>query len=194
MGQDLRDLFKNEKNKKYTLRKGHETRFLIRLEDAFPTKKRSTFFYFKIAASIAVLLSVGIIVYQSYQIPDSMNTTVVQKANGTKEAEEISLGDLSPDLKRVEQFYVNTINMELSQLNVSAENKVIVDDFMERLNELSTEYRVLNKELNEIGPNEQTITALIKNLQLRLQLLQKLKEKLNQLKSSKNETAITNHV
>ncbi len=194
MGQDLRDLFKDEKNKKYVLRKGHETRFSERLEDAFPPRKRSAFFYIRIAASIAVLLSVGFFVYQDYHISEPMKTTVLQKDNGAKEAGEISLGDLSPDLKRVEHYYVNTINMELSQLNVSADNKVIVDDFMERLNELNTEYRVLIKELNETGPNEQTITALIKNLQLRLQLLQKLKEKLNQLKSSINETAITNHV
>ena len=58
---------------------------------------------------------------------------------------------------------------------------------MERLAELDKEYAVLNKELNEFGPNDETISALIQNLQLRLQLLQRLKEKLNQLKSSENE-------
>lgn len=58
---------------------------------------------------------------------------------------------------------------------------------MERLAELDGEYNHLNQELNELGPNDDTISALINNLQLRLQLLQKLKTKLNQLKSSKNE-------
>ncbi|MEO0902253.1 MAG: hypothetical protein AAFY00_09595, partial [Bacteroidota bacterium] len=53
--------------------------------------------------------------------------------------------------------------------------------------ELDGEYNHLNQELNELGPNDDTISALINNLQLRLQLLQKLKTKLNQLKSSKNE-------
>ncbi len=59
---------------------------------------------------------------------------------------------------------------------------------MNQLAELNGEYTKLSAELNEIGPNEQTITAMIKNLQLRLQLMHKLREKLNQLKSSKNET------
>lgn len=46
----------------------------------------------------------------------------------------------------------------------------------------------LNEELNKYGPNDQTITAMIQNLQLRLDLMRKLKVKLNQLKLSKNET------
>ena len=79
----------------------------------------------------------------------------------------------------------------MAQLEVSDENKLLVDGYMERLAELNTEYQLLTKELNTIGPNDQTISALIQNLQLRLQLLKKLKEKLTELKSSKNETAIS---
>ena len=52
----------------------------------------------------------------------------------------------------------------------------------------------MNLELNQLGPNDQTISALIKNLQLRLQLLQKLKEKLNEVQSSKNEQYETNAI
>ena len=84
-----------------------------------------------------------------------------------------------------------TINLELAKLEVSQENKDLVDGFMERLAELNVEYQRLNKELNTIGPNDQTISALIQNLQLRLRLLQKLKDTLIELKSSKNETAIS---
>jgi SMC interacting uncharacterized protein involved in chromosome segregation len=54
---------------------------------------------------------------------------------------------------------------------------------MERLEELNREYKKLNGELNSIGPNDQTITALIKNLQLRLQLLYKLRDKLKELQA-----------
>ncbi|MGI9552700.1 MAG: hypothetical protein ACR2MT_15965, partial [Aurantibacter sp.] len=66
-------------------------------------------------------------------------------------------------------------------------NKGLVDSYLEQLSELDEEYRRLNVELNEIGPNDQTINALIQNLQLRLELLYKLKNKLNELKSSENE-------
>jgi len=195
MGQDLRDLFKEERQKKHSLKKDHEERFMGRLEKAFPPQKsNSTFFFMKIAASIVVLISIGYFVYQGSTGDDILSTTVVQKDSNATESQGISLGDLSPDLKRVEEYYVATINMELSNLELSSDNKIIVDDFMDRLSELNKEYKVLNTELNTIGPNDQTINALIQNLQLRLQLLLKLKEKLNQLKSSKNETVTTTSV
>ena len=49
------------------------------------------------------------------------------------------------------------------------------------------EYKLLNKELNEVGPTEATISALIDNLKLRLELLFKLKNKLKELKNLENE-------
>jgi hypothetical protein len=70
----------------------------------------------------------------------------------------------------------------------------MVDSFIERLAELNEAYGKLNIELNSIGPNDQTITALIKNLQLRLQLLQKLKIKLNELKLAENEEVTANSI
>ena len=80
-----------------------------------------------------------------------------------------------------------SINLELSQLEISDKNKTLIDSYMERLEELNMEYKKLNTELNEIGPNDQTITALIKNLQLRLQLLHKLRDKLKELQSQGTE-------
>ena len=141
-----------------------------------------------------ILISVGIYVYNDYSKKSTEATTVVDSDTKTRENKAISLGDLSPDLKKVENYYVANINMELSRLEISEDNKAIVDGFMEQLSDLNAEYKKLNTELNEIGPNDQTITALIKNLQLRLQLLHKLKEKLNQLKSSKNEQIQTNRI
>ena len=97
-------------------------------------------------------------------------------------------------MKKIESYYVTNINLQLSDLEYAGDNKIMVDGYMERLAELDKEYNKLNVELNEIGPNDQTITALVKNLQLRLQLLQKLKTKLNQLKSSKNEQESSNTI
>ena len=128
----------------------------------------------------------------SYEAPQPSD--IVDKGTENKQPQGYSLGDLSPDLKKIENYYVANINLELSRLEVSDENKGLVDDFMSRLSELDKEYQRLNTELNEIGPNDQTINALIKNLQLRLQLLQKLKLKLDQLKSSENEQVTSKSV
>lgn len=152
-------------------------------------------FWLQLAASVAILLSLGIYVMIGTGNTDGpIKTTVVNKEPIEEKGNGISLGDLSPDLKKVENYYVANINLALSKLEVSPENKVLVDSFMDQLSSLDVEYKNLNKELNTIGPNDQTINALIKNLQLRLQLLQKLKTKLNELKPSKNEQIKTNAI
>ena len=193
MARDLRELFKDERERQgHSINKGHEVRFLERLENELPKKRKPSYFMLKIAATILVLLSIGFYGYKQFNNSDKVKTILVDKDNETTDKKEISLGDLSPDLKKVENYYVANINLELSKLEVSENNKILVDSFMDQMVHLNTEYEELNIELNQMGPNDQTISALIQNLQLRLQLLQKLKKKLNELKTSKNEHIETN--
>ncbi len=194
MARDLRELFKEEqKEEQFIMGEGHEKRFMDLLEKELPQQKKSSFFILKIAAAILVLVSIGTVFLMNREV-SAIKTTVVDKNPGVGTKQGISLGDLSPDLKKVESYYVANINHELSKLNISEDNKELVDSYLERLAELDVEYKNLNAELNQIGPNDQTIAALIKNLQLRLQLLQKLKEKLNEVQTSKNEQYETNAV
>lgn len=184
MGQDLRKIFKEERAKeKHTLKEGHNSRFKDKLNAALPAPKQNKWFVYKIAASVIVLLTISILVYNNQS-----KNTVVDIDKPSKGEEDITFGALSPDLKKIEDYYKVNINLELSQLQVSNDNKTLVDSYMERLAELHKEYQDLNTELNTIGPNDQLISALINNLQLRLQLLQKLRKKLNELKSNQNET------
>jgi len=188
MAQDLRKLFEEQREKdKPSMKKGHEDRFLKQLEVQLPAKKNSSINFLKIAAAVLLLLSMGFLAYQKYGKTPVVEPKIVEKNSNLEERKGISLGDLSPDLKKVETYYVGNISLELSKLEISEENEALIDSFMEQLDTLNTEYMNLNEELNEVGPNDQTISALIQNLQLRLQLLQKLKKKLNQLKTSKNE-------
>ncbi|MGB5387558.1 hypothetical protein [Eudoraea sp.] len=194
MAQDLRELFKEEKAKSHPMKDGHEERFSELLDKELPLKRKSTFYFIKIAASVLVLFSLGIYTSIYYKGDTLPQPAIVETETENTKDQGYSLGNLSPELKKIENYYVANINLELSRLEVSNENKAMVDDYMRRLSELNEEYKRLNIELNEIGPNDQTINALIKNLQLRLQLLQKLKEKLNQLKSSENEQVTSNSV
>ena len=195
MARDLRELFKEEQKKEdFTMLEGHEKRFMARLEKELPKTRKRTWPLLKIAASVVILISVGAIYFLGRENTGELPVTVVDKGSDTPEKNGISLGDLSPDLKKIEHYYVVNIGLELSKLEVSEDNKVLVDSYMERLSELDREYGNLNGELNQIGPNDQTINALIKNLQLRLQLLQKLKEKLKEVQSSKNEQYDTNAI
>ena len=190
MEQDLRNLFEKErKSRKYAMKSGHEDRFLERLTMELPknSNKGNIFFWVRIAASVVLVFGLGAYLLVNTHWGPSKKAAIVEKSDDTTIKAGISLGDLSPDLEKIEHYYVSNINYELSQLNISDTNKDMVDGFMERLGELDAEYKILNGELNDLGPNDETITALIQNLQLRLQLLQKLKQKLNQLKSSENE-------
>ncbi|MEO9662180.1 MAG: hypothetical protein ABJG16_13275 [Maribacter dokdonensis] len=187
MEQDLREMFKKEREKqKHAIKPGHEERFLKKLEESIPSNKTTKWGWLHIAASVVVLVSLSLgFWFLSGNNEDTV--TVVQNDKEEKQKTEFTFGDLSPDLKKVENYYVANINLELAKLEVSPDTKGLIDSFMEQLNNLNLEYKTLNNELKELGPNDQTITALIENLQLRLQLLQKLKRKLNELKLSKNE-------
>jgi len=188
MAQDLRELFKKERDgDRPQMKSGHKERFHARLEKEFPQRRKSWGIFLKIAASVLLLIGIATYYFMDGTTKTTPQPRVVDKARPIGKKDGISLGDLSPDLKKVENYYVANINFELSKLEISEENKTMVASFMDQLATLNQEYINLNSELNQIGPNDQTISALIKNLQLRLQLLNRLKEKLNQLKVSKNE-------
>ena len=84
---------------------------------------------------------------------------------------------------------MNQINYQLSQLPLHQDQDEVVDEYLKRLSELDADYKALNKELYQQGPNDQLVAALIQNLQLRLELISKLQKQLDQLKSSENEQA-----
>lgn len=194
MSQDLRELFESERGKKHRMKEGHESRFLKRLDTTMPTQEKNRWRYWPAAASVVLLLGIGIYYFSTDEPDFPSKTSVVDKTDDIHKQQGISLGDLSPDLRKLENYYMANINLEISRLEVSAENKELVDNFMERLSDLNIEYHELNKELNAMGPNDQTITALIQNLQLRLDLLLRLKNKLNEFKSSNNEQVKNNSI
>ncbi|WP_340077473.1 hypothetical protein [Leptobacterium sp. I13] len=192
MAQDIRKLFKEKEHlTTHKMKKGHEERFLQKLEIVLPKHRKNSFFIFQIAASVTVLIAVSYFSYQylnkNKNIHDN-NTVVETKKDEPTIENGITLGDISPELKKVQDYYLANINLELLEIEVTPENKQLFDSYINRLEELDEEYKTLNEELNSIGPNEYTVTALINNLQLRLQLLYKLKDKLKELKEKTNET------
>ena len=190
MGQDLREMLKNDQESDLKLSEGHEARFAKKLKASFSEntseKKTDAFFWMKIAAMIVVFLGVG---YMSYKAFSEEEQIVIAdtETEETSEAPQFTLGDLSPDLKKVEEFYLKGIDVQLSSLEVNDDNKELIEGYMKRLEALNKEYQLLSKELNEVGPTEETINALIDNLKLRLELLFKLKNKLKELKNIENE-------
>ena len=181
MAQDIRKLFENEpKVFKDKMPKGHEAKFLKKLEEELPVKSnKSIFSFLNIAASIVLLIGFS---YGAYQFMGSSEIEIPPQETVSRK----SLGDISPQFKKVEDYYLANINLELSKMKVTPESKELFDGYLARLEELNKEYQRLEEELTQSGPNEQTVNALIDNLKLRLNLLYRLKKKLSELNESNN--------
>lgn len=173
MSKDLRELLKNEQMEKGKLSKNHRTKFEAKLEQEMHSSKSNKNMFLRIAASFLVIVGIG------YSVNYFSNNTV-EKPQEVAKIE--SLGSISPELKTIENFYLSSIQTEISNLEETPENKELVNGFLEKIGELTADYKELTEELNEVGLNEKTINALIENLQLRLKLLYQLKEQLNELK------------
>lgn len=190
MAQDLRNLFKkDEKVQNVKMSEGHDARFLQKLEEELPQEKSShRFSFLNIAASAVILLGLTFGAVQFFQGPDIVieSDEVVEAKSDIK-----SMGEVVPDLKKVEDYYLASINLELSKVELTPENKELVDGYIERLKELNEEYDKLTLELNENGPNEETLDALIDNLKFRLNLVMRLKEKLQEFNDDSFEEIIS---
>jgi hypothetical protein len=190
MGQDIREMMRDYQPKAPKLSAGHEERFLKKLNETSANPgKTGIYMWMRIAALVVVAIGIGSYFYFNNNGLDAGATLV--EAGTEQESlpveSRITLGDLSPGLKKIEDYYRAGINVQLASLDVTDDNRELVDSYMEKLDELGKAYQSLNLELNQTGPTEATITALIDNLQLRLELLFKLKKKLQELKNQNNE-------
>jgi hypothetical protein len=173
MPKDIRKMFENYPQESGALSSSHANTFENKLMKELHQRqpKQKNYKWLSIAASIALLISIAI-----HFTPKDIEP-IDEKTDQT-----IRLGSISPELNTIETYYTNSINLELSQLEITDENQEILDSYLVKIGELTTEYKTLTLELNTKGVNDETIDALISNLRLRLQLLQRLKKQLNNLK------------
>lgn len=194
MAQDIRELFKNDElPPTEKLSRDHQKRFESKLDKALPQSTKGSFYlYRKIAVVLIVALGVGFFFWNASKGPGGEIELVdaPREENSLRGTQEkgFQLRDVSPEFKKIENYYLAGINLELANLGINKDNKALIDAFMLELEELDKEYERLNTELQDTGPDEQTIEAMVSNLQLRLDLLRRLKTKLNQIKKSKTDT------
>lgn len=187
MAQDIRKLLKEAQNASHeTMPQNHQSRFLDKLDQALPVKHKPRFNGLRIAASIVLLIGLGYGGYKYY----APSSEVVPKANvaTTQTVATKTLGDVSPTLKKVEDYYLASINLELSKMKYTPETKDLFDGYLKQLDELNKEYQRLSVELTENGPTELTVNALIDNLKFRLNLLYRLREQLSEFSASNTQT------
>ena len=184
MAQDIRDLFKNDEALNEQMPKNHQERFLEKLNKTLPEKKPSRFNWMLVAASIVLLLGFGFSVYKYFNSNNEATIEVVD--NNNNQLETKTLGDVSPGLKKVEDYYLASIHLELSKIKYTPETKELFDGYILQLETLDKEYKQLSEELTQSGPTDLTINALIDNLKFRLNLLYRLRGQLKQLNQEDN--------
>jgi hypothetical protein len=186
MQVDLREKLKKDKMMR-ELPKNHRELFEERLQKELPQKAKNNYGFLKIAASVLILLSLGVAGYQF--LKPGIPQEIVRTENASDKKIN-SMADISPDFKKVEDFYLSRINYQLAKIRITDENRDLLELYLSQLSVLQQEYQDLNLELSTDEISEATIEALIENLQLRLQLLKQLKKKLEiieNLNSQENE-------
>ena len=183
MPKDIRDILKENSGKGLELPEDHKAKFEGRLQKLHAPRVRN-YIFLKIAATILIIVSIGYLAL-FHQPTDGINSS--------EELSIVDLGTVSPEMKQIENYYLTAINYEMASLEVNPEAKEVLDQYLEKISELTKAYRQLNMDLSQNGINEKSINALINNLQLRLQLLLELKDTMNEIKTSKitnNEVTI----
>jgi hypothetical protein len=152
---------------------GHKERFLDKLiQSEKPSVIKLNWWKpLSIAASIAVLIAVG---------------STFMKTNPS----ESDLASVSPEMMQTQSFFTSTISEELQTLKslTSPEAKVLVDDALNQIDILEKEYAGLKKDLVKSGNDKRVIYAMISNFQNRIELLQQVIEKIEEIKNLKDYT------
>ncbi len=178
MKDDLRERFKEEKMLR-KLPSNDRSVFERKLKKELHGGRVISLRFLSVAATVLVLFGLGYVFTSQERVDEPKY----------QQATEISLKDYSPELKKIENYYLTAINFELASLEVTDENRAVLDDYLRKLNGLTKEYELLSKQLRLDTIDEELINNLIDNLQMRLQLMVKLKNELKKIKTSNNEKA-----
>ncbi len=180
MGQNLKELFEKDRLVNHKRKADHEDLFIERLYEELPVKQKFSFSTFKIAASVILFIGLGVLSFVLINPLEQSNTdnTIVS---------EFTLSNISPELEEIENFYINNINQEIEFIEKNTNNDDAIKRYMKRFSILKEEYKMLNAEMNVEGPNTHSISSLINNLKLQLELLKELKTQLTKVKNNNHD-------
>ena len=170
MQRDIRDLFKEDERLK-TLPESHRTEFLGKLKTS-KEKKRNPFIWLKIAAVLVIGLMIGYAVINR----DS----------------EKNVSPMIAQIEAVEAEYLRDIQEEWQNFVAITDDKVLVERFKKRLDELDKDYQEISQQFKNDSNNIEVVETLVENLQTRLQILKDIQEHIKILnqKSEHHENTI----
>jgi hypothetical protein len=150
-----------------------------KLEESRPSARiRPIWRALRVAASVVVLLAAGAVIGMyayKYSNPAQLPT----------------LAEIAPEYAELEHYYTSQVNNRLQELSRINQAQTVQPD-LQQLDEL---YQELQKELDQApkGSEEQIIEAMIRNYQIKLDILERVLEKIqanNPKTAAANETSI----
>jgi hypothetical protein len=154
---------------------GHEQRFLEKLSNAngvvrLTPKTNSWWRPLSIAASIMLIFAVGASLYTNQPSIDEQ------------------LAEISPEASQTQFYFASLIEEQIKELENEStpETKKLVDDAMLQLNKLEINYKKLEQDLLNGGNSKLILSAMITNFSTRIDLLQEVMDKIENIKTFKN--------
>lgn len=169
---------------------GHFERFQAKLNAQNKKRKFNFSIVWKVAAAVVfVLLAVN--QANIYFSPDKQNENTVTGNS------EFSLASVSPEYKEVEFYYTNAINIGLDQWNSLKTDGFISETEQETMNAELTDFEVRFKTLQtDLAANpgdERVINAMLEYYQAKLEIINMIVNKLEEVKQLKGKTQEINN-
>lgn len=169
--EELEELFKSRNFDISEPVEDHQQRFLEKLKLRGSSKIKT----FKIIpfwipmSAIAASLIMGFLLFQG-------NFILPIENHG-------ELASVSPEMTETQNFYSSVIRKELAQLEEqnTPKTKALISDALNQLKILETDYEKLKLDLVKSGQDNRVIYAMINNFQKRIDLLNKIVEKVNSI-------------
>ncbi|HOP00179.1 MAG TPA: hypothetical protein PK766_11500 [Bacteroidales bacterium] len=158
---------------------GHFERFSMKLEARFGTNttvKRSIVPYLLKAAVVTLLVTLSSLwTWDNFIRPDRNRMT---------------LGDVSPQYREVENYYIHQVNLMESELgNLTLPNDPLHTEMLKQeMESMDSVYIQLQKDLKANPQDERIISAMIEHYQTKVEVMNYI---LNQLKEIRNENLNT---
>ena len=153
--------------------KDHQMRFLDKLENN--SSKKPNGFNWKPFLSIAASLFIGLALF--FGVTNS-------------EAQTGDLASVSQEYADAQDFFTISIETELKKLNNerSPFTDKIINDALQQISELETEYKQLKTDLTESGNDQRVIRAMIENFESRILILNDVLDEIKKIKQQKTNT------
>ncbi len=151
--------------------KGHEDRFLDRLEKNKKKRPNGKGLIYWIAVPAAAVIALLLSLLFTFS-PDG---------------NESQMAKVSPKTEKTQMYFASVIQKELEKVKQenSPETKKLVQDALVRMQELEKDYDKITHELASKGESKQLIYAMITNMQTRISFLEDVLVKIEDIKKIK---------